>query len=140
MRSTRTCPPYDLLELRSVSIAYTDTSFPLNWYFPAQVKDAGTWSANTTTYPWLWARRFESNNWILVYFIADPNPLRSLIESGAIPGRLEKGEPVLGKLGQAHYQILFSQEHPVVDWRFAFPMVRLPSELDPCRKKIELTK
>ncbi|MGE5730587.1 MAG: hypothetical protein ACM37U_01510, partial [Gemmatimonas sp.] len=78
------------------------------------------------------AARPSRDLWIW-YFVADDR-FESLVRQGALPGRTEDGKLILGHLDSEHYKVLASIERPVVHWEDPTVFVRLPSELDPCRK------
>ena len=65
--------------------------------------------------------------------------LRELVAKHALPGRVEaKGQVVLGPLSPEHYKVVLSQESDIFNWRIGFPLIKLPDELDPCKKRQEL--
>ncbi len=68
------------------------------------------------------------------YFVADDR-FESLVRQGALPGRIEDGRLILGHLDPEHYQALASVERPVVHWEDPTVFLRLPPELDPCKKE-----
>jgi len=65
--------------------------------------------------------------------------LRELVAKHALPGRVDaKGVVVLGPLSPEHYKVILSQENGLFDWTAGGPLIKLPDELDPCKKQQEL--
>lgn len=61
--------------------------------------------------------------------------LKALIEKGALPGHVDPdGMALLGALSQAHYQLIVSPDSGVFNWTMPMPYIKLPDELDPCKK------
>lgn len=81
------------------------------------------------------------------WFYPNEERVKALIEQGDLPGRIEDGRAILGALTPEHYALLFGPgtrskypraakddipydpfepQHPI--------MIKLPDELDPCRK------
>ena len=91
---------------------------------------------------------FDGHSFAVVYSIsASPlaaggqvyERLRELVAKHALPGRVEaKGQVVLGPLSPEHYKVVLSQESDIFNWRIGFPLIKLPDELDPCKKRQEL--
>ena len=77
--------------------------------------------------------RFEGA--LIMYQIADDVRIKSLVESGVLPGRVEQDEAVLGRLKAEHYDVLYAIDRPVMNWRSGWPFIKLPPEIDPCTAK-----
>lgn len=79
------------------------------------------------------------NGRALFRFEVDAKRIRALVEQGAIPGRIENENVILGTLMPEHYRVLLpenpgAKEVPPVHWRSARFSMKLPDELDPCKK------
>jgi hypothetical protein len=70
-----------------------------------------------------------------MYPIADGDRIKSLVETGVLPGRVEQDEAVLGRLKSEHYDVLYAIDRPVMNWRSGWPFIKLPPEIDPCTAK-----
>ena len=66
--------------------------------------------------------------------------LRELVAKHALPGQIdaERKVEVLGPLSLEHYKVILAQESGLFDWRAGAPLIKLPDELDPCKKGREL--
>jgi hypothetical protein len=75
----------------------------------------------------------------LFSYEVDAKRIRALVEQGALPGRIENNNVILGTLTPQHYRVLLpenkdSKEAPPVLWRSVRFSMKLPEELDPCKK------
>lgn len=60
---------------------------------------------------------------------------RWLVEQGLLPGRIEpSGDVVLGELSYEHYRLILSEKSGIFSWQDPMPYLKLPPELDPCKK------
>ena len=60
---------------------------------------------------------------------------KSLVEKGALPGRVEGKKVILGPLSPEHYEVLLSEEQPLVAWqRPSAYLLKVSLGLDPCTK------
>ena len=65
--------------------------------------------------------------------------LNELIGKGALPGHVDpNGHVVLGALSPDHYRLIVSPESGLFDWTDPQPFIKLPDELDPCKKGRQL--
>jgi len=65
--------------------------------------------------------------------------LEELVTNHALPGRIDaKGTVVLGPLSPEHYELILAQESGLFNWTAGFPLIKLPDELDTCKKGQQL--
>lgn len=65
--------------------------------------------------------------------------LKELIAKHALPGRINaEGKVVLGPLLPEHYKLMLSQEAGLFKWRAGTPLIKLPDQLNPCKKGQQL--
>ena len=81
----------------------------------------------------------DGNTVIIVYWFVPQEQLSkrltALVQTGALPGRVESsGRVVLGQLTAEHYRLILSEEGGVVYWMSPYPFIKLPDKLDPCKK------
>jgi len=81
---------------------------------------------------------FRDGN-VLFSYEVDAKRIRALVEQGALPGRIENNDVILGTLTAQHYRVLFpdnrdSRGGPPVLWRSVRFSMKLPDDLDPCKK------
>ena len=61
--------------------------------------------------------------------------LKALVEKGALPGHVDPdGTVILGALSPEQYWLIVSPESGVFDWTTPRPLIKLPEDLDPCKK------
>jgi len=69
---------------------------------------------------------------MLFYRFAEER-LEALVEQGALPGRIDNGYVVLGRLGAEHLKAVSRGAPAPVHWQSPEAvLVKLPPELDPC--------
>jgi hypothetical protein len=103
---------------------------------PAQMRQSESWfflvekggELYSTT-----AAFFRIGKTLLVYLV-DQERVKELLEQGALPGRVDNNRVILGALGSEHYQILLASKHPAFARQPLDVMMKLPDDLDPCRK------
>jgi hypothetical protein len=108
------------------------------WYFPIFKRHAEGFlpdEAPPFSIIWLYYRR---NPDVWLWYRAVQDRFKSLVNEGALPGRVEGGAEnktvVLGHLSPEHYKLIVSGQRPLVKWEEPAIFVRLPPGLDPCRK------
>jgi len=80
--------------------------------------------------------------WAIAYEVSSTadETLRKLIKQRLVPGRIEpSGKVILGALTSEHYRLILSEKSGLFRWKALAPYLKLPPELDPC-KKAELDK
>jgi hypothetical protein len=70
----------------------------------------------------------------MLWFSVDEERVKDLVEQGVLPGRVEDRRVILGALGSDHHQILLSSQHPAFNREPSGVAMKLPDNLDPCRK------
>jgi len=103
-----------------------------------QLRQSGPWYFESPTekevlYEIWWALRRDRE--ALFMCLADEERVRELVVSGALPGFVYEGDVVVWPLSPDQYSVLLSDARPV--FRCDLPRIvfmRLPAELDPCRK------
>ncbi|MEJ2175186.1 MAG: hypothetical protein P8Y76_09845 [bacterium] len=110
------------------------------WFFPTMVErePSGNFGprGGATSYGYFFLIfRPDSDTWIS-YRPSEPT-IMSLIENGALPGRVGDDKVVLGHLEPEDYKVLLSEEHPTLQWRKPDVFARVPPELglDQCRTR-----
>jgi hypothetical protein len=98
-----------------------------SWYFESPEK-------KEVLYEIWWAFRRDSE--ALFMCMVDDARVRELVASGALPGFIYEGDAVIWPLSSDQYSVLLSDERPAFrcDLPFLDVFMRLPAELDPCRK------
>ena len=86
--------------------------------FDVQIKDADTWTFATklddaASNPFIWGRIKTDGRFALIW-LPDFEKFKPLIESGTLPGSVNKDNVVLGPLGTNHYDIICSDTNPVL--------------------------
>jgi hypothetical protein len=97
------------------------------WYFPVELvtRNQGESLYRTTEV----LRRFGDQLWVLT---VNDTRVRFLVEQGMLPGRVGvHGEPILGPITRANYDIILSEDQPLFHWQRAFILVRLPKGARP---------
>jgi len=97
-----------------------------SWYFESPKK-------KEVLYEVWWA--FRRDREVLFMCLADEERVRELVVSGALPGFVYEGDVVIWPLSPDQYSVLLSDARPT--FRCDLPLevfMRLPAELDPCRK------
>jgi hypothetical protein len=80
-------------------------------------------------------------HWYVMYYRAVEQEaldarLSVLIEKGVLPGHIDSDKhAVLEHLSPDHYRVLLSPSTGLFRWREGNPLIKLPSELDPCSKR-----
>ena len=115
----------------------SERSVDADLYFPEERRPDE--SVYATTMVWLGDLKSEVGSSIVVRIWQDDlhRRLKELVQKGALPGRIESsGRVVLGALKPEHYDVLFSQESGIIDWRPpSLVFMKLPPQLDPCKKR-----
>jgi hypothetical protein len=75
---------------------------------------------------------FHRDREALFMCVADDERVRELVVSGALPGFVYEGDVVIWPLSRDQYSVLLSDSRPA--FRAVDVFMRLPGELDPCRK------
>lgn len=94
-----------------------------SWYFESPKKKEVLYEI------WL---AFRRDGETLFTCVADEERMRELVVSGALPGFVHEGDVVIWPLSPDQYSVLLSDARPA--FRVVDAFMRLPAELDPCRK------
>lgn len=94
-----------------------------SWYFESPKKKEVLYEI------WL---AFRRDGEALFVCLADDERVRELVVSGALPGFVYEGDVVIWPLSPDQYSVLLSDARPA--FRAVDVFMRLPAELDPCRK------
>jgi hypothetical protein len=94
-----------------------------SWYFGSPEKKEVLYDVSLA---------FRRDGEALFICLADDERVRDLVVSGALPGFLYEGEVVIWPLSPDQYSVLLSFARPA--FREVGVFMRLPAELDPCRK------
>ena len=106
-----------------------------------QLRQSGSWYFENPTEKevlydiWL---AFHRDREALFVCVADEERVRELVVSGALPGFTHEGDVVVWPLSHDQYRVLLSDHRPA--FRCGPPgdvFMRLPAELDPCRRPAE---
>jgi hypothetical protein len=110
----------------------------IKWYFPTLIHATGKSDAahgGLYSYGGLFGGLLliHRGSTLLLHVPAEKR-IRSLIEQGVLPGRVDGNKVILGRLQPEHYEILLSVEEPLVEWDRPDAYVRFPAELRSCKK------
>jgi hypothetical protein len=107
------------------------------FYFALEkAREDGETSPYVTSYTVL----SDGKSFAVLYRVAPDveNRILWLVGKGALPGHLMSNSPdspvVLGPLSSKHYELMLSVETGLFDWHQPTVFVKLPDDLDPCKK------
>ena len=76
--------------------------------------------------------RPSAHSWL--WYLVAQERFKALVEKGTLPGRVNGESVTLGHLNPEHYETILSEERPLVHWRDPIISLKLPEDLDPCKK------
>jgi len=76
--------------------------------------------------------RPSAHSWL--WYLVAQGRVKALVEQGTLPGRVDGEDVTLGHLNPEHYATILSEERPLVHWRDPIISLKLPDDLDPCKK------
>jgi len=124
--SERVCQPKDVLGTCAWR-QLADSKEKSRYYFP-EIK------SKDETYTTPLVLLSDGERVAIAYFLSDDS-LKDRLDEGTLPGHVDQsGSIVLGELGRDHYRLILSEKGGVVGWKRPFPLLKLPPDLDPCRK------
>ena len=122
-----------MLAVQKNAVSCSDASAPLS----LQLRQSGAWyffhGPEKQTYYNAGDATLRAGN-KLIFYALSASRVEELVELGLLPGRVEKHRVVLGSLAPEHYGVLLGGERPAWSGEPALVAVKLPAELDPCRK------